>query len=160
MSVLGAAAIVLVTVPATELLANVLHRHVMHGFGWRWHRSHHEQGPGWFETNDLYAVMFALASLGLYLIGERWPPAVWIATGLVIYGLLYTIAHDGLVHRRWPFGTVPRRGYVKRLYQAHRLHHAIEGRDGGVSFGFLYARPIAQLRHEMSGGHRDDRPQA
>ena len=27
----------------------------------------------------------------------------WIATGVTAYGALYFMAHDGLVHHRWPF---------------------------------------------------------
>jgi beta-carotene 3-hydroxylase len=50
-----------------------------------------------------------------------------------------------LVHQRLPFVKAPRRGYLKRLVQAHRLHHATRGREGAVSFGFLYAPPIASL---------------
>ena len=69
-----------------------------------------------------------------------------------VYGLLYFIVHDGLVHQRWPFRHVPRSGYLKRLVQAHRLHHAVEGRDGAVSFGFLYAPPVGRLREQLRRG--------
>ncbi len=34
--------LVVVTVALMELAAATIHRHVMHGFGWGWHRSHHE----------------------------------------------------------------------------------------------------------------------
>ena len=47
--------------------------------------------------------------------------------------------HDGIVHQRW-FRWVPKRGYAKRLVQAHKLHHATIGKEGGVSFGFVFAR--------------------
>ena len=68
------------------------------------------------------------------------------------------------VHRRWPFRYVPKSGYLKRLYQAHRMHHAVEGKDGAVSFGFLYAPPVETLKRQLQarhGGrlqrrHRDD----
>ncbi|MDU1026007.1 MAG: beta-carotene hydroxylase, partial [Leclercia adecarboxylata] len=53
---------------------------------------------------------------------------------------------DGLVHQRWPFRYIPRRGYLKRLYLAHRLHHAVRGKEDCVSFGFLYAPPIEKLQ--------------
>jgi beta-carotene 3-hydroxylase len=43
----------------------------------------------------------------------------------------------------------PHSGYLKRLVQAHRLHHAVKGREGCVSFGFLYAPPVARLRDEL-----------
>ncbi len=151
-AVLAPLLIVVATVAATEAMAALIHRHVMHGFGWGWHRSHHEPRQGWFEVNDLYALVFAALSVVLMLIGHRWPWALWMGVGLVVYGILYTLAHDGLVHRRWPFRHVPRRGYLKRLYQAHKLHHAVEGREGCVSFGFLYAPPVERLREGLRAG--------
>jgi beta-carotene 3-hydroxylase len=74
---------------------------------------------------------------------------------MTAYGFLYFVAHDGLVHRRWPFHYVPRRGYLKRLYQAHRMHHAVRGREGAVSFGFLYAPPVATLKRRLQTLQRD-----
>ena len=142
--------IVLGTVVAMEVLAWAVHRHVMHGWGWGWHRSHHEPRPGRFETNDLYALVFAGISLLFFtLLAELWPPFWWVGVGTVFYGLLYALLHDGLVHRRLGFDLRPRRGYLKRLVQAHRLHHAVHGRDGAVSFGFLYAPPVRRLRRRL-----------
>ena len=138
-------AIVAATVVLMELVAAAVHRFVMHGPGWGWHRSHHEPRSGRLERNDLYALVFAGISILLFLIGERWPLLWWVGLGLVAYGLFYALLHDGLVHRRLPVGITPRRGYLKRLVQAHRLHHAVTERDGAVSFGFLYAPPVATL---------------
>jgi beta-carotene 3-hydroxylase len=67
---------------------------------------------------------------------------------------LYFFMHDGLVHQRWLFKYVPRKGYLKRVYQAHRLHHAVKGRDGCVSFGFIYAEPAAKLREKLQDNRR------
>ncbi|CAA9291114.1 MAG: Beta-carotene hydroxylase [uncultured Chloroflexia bacterium] len=128
-----------------ELIASAVHRYVMHGWGWNWHRSHHEPRVGAFERNDLYAVVFAFASLILFILSHEWPPLLWVGVGTVVYGLLYALLHDGIVHRRFPVGSVPRRGYLKRLVQAHRLHHSVRARDGTVSFGFLYAPRVPLL---------------
>jgi beta-carotene 3-hydroxylase len=145
-----AAGMVLGTVGLMEALAWAVHRHVMHGFGWGWHRSHHEPGPGRFETNDLYALLFAALSLLFFtLLAGFWPPFWWVGVGTVVYGLLYAVLHDGLVHRRLGFDLTPRSGYLKRLIQAHRLHHAVRERDGAVSFGFLYAPPVRRLKREL-----------
>lgn len=146
---IGPLAIVLVTVVGTEIAAVLIHRYVMHGFGWGWHRSHHEAHDTLLEQNDLYAVVFAGLAVGLMAAGHWVPALFWISIGLVVYGLLYFFVHDGLVHQRWPFRHVPRRGYLKRLYQAHKLHHAVEGRDGAVSFGFLYAPRLDRLRESL-----------
>lgn len=135
---------------AMELLAAIVHRFVMHGPGWRWHRSHHSPHGRLFEANDLYAVGFAIIAVVLFLAGGRTYPLLgWAGAGMSAYGLVYALVHDGLVHRRLPGLPVPRRGYLKRLVQAHRLHHAVSGRDGCVSFGFLYAAPPRRLRARL-----------
>lgn len=143
--------IVLATVAATEALAWAVHRYVMHGrVGWVWHRSHHEHTEGIFERNDRYAVAFSILSGALIAFGVAgvWPLRQ-IGFGLMVYGVLYFIVHDGLVHQRWPFRWVPKRGYLKHLVQAHKMHHAVEGREGCVSFGFLYAPSLNRLKAQL-----------
>jgi beta-carotene 3-hydroxylase len=147
--------IVIATVIGMEALAWAVHRHVMHGWGWRWHRSHHEPRHGLFETNDLYALVFAVISLLCFtLLARLWAPFWWVGAGMLVYGILYAILHDGLVHGRLGFRTSPKNPYLKRLVQAHRLHHAVRERDGGVSFGFLYAPPVRRLRNRLRGIER------
>ncbi|YCH31107.1 sterol desaturase family protein [Erwinia sp. PK3-005] len=147
MLVLWNTLIVLATVAAMEIIATLAHKYIMHGWGWGWHLSHHEPRTGWFEVNDLYAVVFALLAIALIAIGTSgvWP-LQWIGAGMTLYGALYFMVHDGLVHQRWPFRYIPRRGYLKRLYMAHRLHHAVRGKEDCVSFGFLYAPPVEKLQ--------------
>ncbi len=143
--------IVVATVATMEGVAYATHRWVMHGpLGWGWHKSHHEETEGALEKNDLYAVVFSILSGALITFGMAgvWPLRQ-IGIGLMVYGVLYFIVHDGLVHHRWPFRWVPRQGYLKRLVQAHKMHHAVEGRDGCVSFGFLYAPPLTDLKARL-----------
>lgn len=133
-----------------EFGAYAAHRWIMHGFGWDWHKSHHEEHDDTFEKNDLYAVCFAVISIALFALGSTYVPVLWwVALGILFYGIFYFIFHDGLVHHRWLFKNPPRNGYLKRLYQAHRLHHATDGKDGAVSFGFLYAPPIQKLKQQL-----------
>ncbi|MGG5289281.1 sterol desaturase family protein [Pseudomonas shirazensis] len=144
----------LITLAAMEGVAYLAHKYIMHGFGWGWHRSHHEPRHGLFEKNDLYAVVFAGLAITLIALGTAgWYPLQWIGAGMTGYGLLYFIAHDGLVHRRWPLRIVPRHGYLKRLYQAHLMHHAVQGKDGCVSFGFLYSPTVEQLKAQLRARH-------
>lgn len=147
--------IALVTVAAMEGVAYAVHRHVMHGIGWKLHRSHHRPRRTWFEANDLFGLFFAALSMGL-ILGWSWrTPLYWVGIGMAIYGLLYAIFHDGLVHRRFPFVRVPRSGYLLRLVQAHHVHHAVRKRDGAVSFGFLYAPPVEILTRRLRKGSGD-----
>ena len=130
------------TICAMEGVAHAAHRWVMHGPGWFLHASHHRPRAGVFERNDLYAALFAIPSIVLLYGGVRlgwWPGATWIGAGIAAYGALYFGFHDVIVHARVPHRYVPRSGYMKRIVQAHRLHHAIVGKRGCVSFGFLWA---------------------
>jgi beta-carotene 3-hydroxylase len=143
-------AIVVGTVLLMEGIAFAVHKFVMHGFGWGWHRSHHEPRTGWFEKNDLYALVFVGLSLLCFMFAAKaWPLLWWVGVGMAVYGVLYTLLHDGLIHRRIAFIRPPRSGYLKRLVQAHRLHHAVNDREGAVSFGFLYAPPVRRLRQKL-----------
>ncbi len=133
-----------------EVFAWATHKYVMHGWGWGWHRSHHEPRAGAFERNDLYAVSFAAIVSALFALGTLWEPLWWIALGITAYGAIYAFVHDMLVHQRFGMRWVPRRGYFKRLHQAHRLHHAVRGKEGGVSFGFLFAPDPARLKRRLT----------
>ncbi len=148
-------AIILVTFLAMEGLAWWSHKYVMHGFGWAWHRDHHEPHDNILEKNDLYAVVGAVMSMSMFaissplVVGEAaWAPGIPIGLGIMLYGAVYTLVHDGLVHQRY-FRWVPKSGYAKRLVQAHKLHHATIGKEGGVSFGFIFARDPATLKSEL-----------
>lgn len=146
--------LVIGTIAFMEWFAAWSHEHIMHGWGWNWHKSHHEPHDGVFEKNDLYALVFTAVAIALY-VGAHWFwPLRWIALGLTMYGMLYFFMHDGLVHQRWPFKYVPRNGYLKRVYQAHRLHHAVKGREHCVSFGFIYAEPAAVLKKKLQDNAR------
>ncbi len=68
------------------------------------------------EASDLYAIVFAGVASALMRFGVRgaWP-LQWIGAGMTLHGALYFVAHDGMVQR---------------------LHPAVQGRDGCMSFGF------------------------
>lgn len=152
------ALILSVTVVGMEYFAWAMHRYVMHGWGWGWHRSHHEPGRGLLEKNDLYTLVFAGIAIGFIVHGAAdHGPTYWIGMGATVYGVLYFIVHEGMVHKRWPFRYIPRKGYLKRLYQAHRMHHAVHGREGCVSFGFLIAPPIQTIRAQLKENIRSGR---
>ena len=155
MDFLSPALIVFATVLAMEWVAWASHKYIMHGFAWAWHRDHHEPHDNLLEKNDLFAIVGAVASISMFAIGSpmvlgsgAWWPGTWIGLGILFYGIIYTLVHDGLVHQRY-FQWVPKRGYAKRLVQAHKLHHATVGKEGGVSFGFVLARDPARLKAEL-----------
>lgn len=157
MSWASAIAITLAALVGMEFFAWWAHKYIMHGWGWGWHRDHHEPHDNTLERNDLFAVVFGTFDFLLYLLGALyWEPLWWVALGINLYGLVYAIVHDGLVHQRF-FRFVPKSGYAKRLVQAHKLHHATVGKEGGVSFGFVLARDPARLKTELAEQVRSGR---
>ena len=149
-------AIVIAAAAAMEGVAWASHKYVMHGFGWAWHRDHHEPHDDLLEKNDLFALVGAAMSISMFAVGSpmvmstaAWWPGTWIGLGILAYGIIYTLIHDGLVHQRY-FRFVPRSGYARRLVQAHRLHHATIGKEGGVSFGFVFVRDPAALKRQLA----------
>ena len=152
MSFWAALSLFLVTVALMAGFAYVMHRWVMHGPGWFLHESHHRARHGNWELNDLYAVIFAVPSIVLLLGGVQlgwWPGFTWIGAGIAAYGAIYFGFHDVIVHQRIPTRYLPKSAYMKRIVQAHRLHHVVETREGNVSFGFLVAPRPEALKAEL-----------
>ena len=151
MSWLTGPAAFVATVLGMEVFAYVAHRWMMHGFLWSLHKSHHEPRLGTFEKNDWFAVIFAGRAIVLIAAGTYGGPPilVWIGAGVTAYGAIYAGFHDVLVHRRVRHGWNPRSKYLKRIIQAHRLHHAVESKHGTVSFGFLWAPPVRVLLADL-----------
>ena len=149
MTIVDRILIVLATIALMEGVAWSAHKYIMHGFGWAWHRDHHEPHDNILEKNDLFGLVGAAVAIILFTIGYFTSLALWwVAMGITVYGVIYAVIHDGLVHQRL-FRWVPKSGYAKRLVQAHKLHHATIGKEGGVSFGFVVARDPARLKQAL-----------
>jgi beta-carotene 3-hydroxylase len=152
MFILAGFALFVATIIAMEGFAYVMHRWVMHGFGWFLHKSHHRPRLGMWEANDLYALIFAVPSILLFWWGiglGHGALYAWAGGGIAAYGGIYFGFHDVIVHKRIGHRYVPRSAYMKRIIQAHRLHHVVETREGNVSFGFIYAPKPEDLKAEL-----------
>ena len=118
-----------------EPITAVTHRLLFHGAGMGWHRSHHEPPRTRFEANDLFPVVFAIATILVLSIGV-WVGAgdvlVPIGIGITAYGAAYLVVHDLVIHRRVPWMHVPDR-LGARLRAAHNVHHLF----GREPYGFL-----------------------
>jgi beta-carotene 3-hydroxylase len=137
----------LVTFVGMEWVAYLTHKYVMHGWLWSLHESHHRPRTGVFEKNDFFAAFFSVVSIVLIYIGTHgYPSALSVGLGMTAYGIAYFLFHDVIVHRRIRIPYKPRSGYMKRIYRAHWIHHSTHGRDGAISFGFLYSPPLERLQ--------------
>lgn len=146
------------TVVAMEGVAYAAHRWIMHGPGWFLHKSHHSTRHGRWELNDLYAAIFAIPSILLFLWGiglGHGAAYAWVGGGIAAYGAIYFGFHDVIVHKRIGHRYVPRSDYMKRIVQAHRLHHVTETKDEAVSFGFLWAPRPEVLKAELARRGRE-----
>ena len=153
MAFLTGLALFVLTILAMEGVAYVAHRWVMHGPGWFLHASHHRPRTGIWEANDLYAVIFAMPSILLFWWGiglGHGANYAWVGGGIAAYGAIYFGFHDVIVHKRIDHRYVPRSDYMKRIVQAHRLHHVVETKEGTVSFGFLWAPRPEVLKAELA----------
>jgi beta-carotene 3-hydroxylase len=117
------------------------HKFIMHGLLWYLHEDHHKKGPGFFEKNDAFFVIFAIPSFLCILIGTLrsiyWLQA--IGFGIMAYGAAYFIVHDVIIHQRFKWFTRWNNRYVKTIRWAHKMHHKHLEKEEGESFGMLYA---------------------
>lgn len=142
MSFLINSLIVLGTFAFMEGVAWFAHKYIMHGFGWGWHEDHHNHHQGFFERNDYYAVVFSFLASGSIIYGNTHPEfgfLTYIGIGITFYGVAYFVFHDLIVHRRIKFKYKPRTKYMKRIMNAHYIHHKVHTKEGAEAFGFLYA---------------------
>lgn len=124
-----------------ELVAWATHKYVMHGFLWVLHEDHHRP-QGVLQKNDLFALFFASISITLILTGlsRGWMPMASAGMGMALYGAGYITFHDIMFHRRIKaLHFRPKSAYMKRIIQAHRVHHRHPGKANPVSCSFLYA---------------------
>jgi beta-carotene 3-hydroxylase len=127
-----------------EGVAWFTHKYIMHGFLWTWHKSHHELRKGYFERNDLFAVVFSVPAVALIVVGTQVPSLrflLYIGVGVTAYGIFYVLFHDILVHRRVKINFKPTNRYLQRMIRAHYIHHAKHTKENCEAFGFLYAPP-------------------
>lgn len=125
-----------------EIVAWATHKYVMHGFLWRWHKSHHKMHPHTLELNDLFALVFSIPSVLLIIIGFELETIAWvkyIGFGILGYGVFYFIFHDIIVHKRIKIPFKPKSRYMKRIMRAHYIHHESHTKEEAEAFGFLYA---------------------
>ena len=115
------------------------HRYVMHGFLWYLHEDHHQKGPGFWEKNDAFFVIFAIPSWLCIMLGSMnqnyW--AVSIGAGIALYGFAYFLVHEIIIHQRIKLFTRSNNRYIRAIRWAHKMHHKHLHKEEGESFGML-----------------------
>ena len=133
---------ILITFIIMEFVAWFLHKYVMHGFGWFLHEDHHRAHKGKLEKNDIFGVFFSILSFILIFTGifNGFDIRLPIGIGVAFYGIGYFLVHDTFFHRRIKIKYRPKSNYMKRVINAHSVHHQKSTAHKGICFGFLYAQ--------------------
>ena len=132
--------IVLASFIIMECVTWLTHRYVMHGMLWFLHKDHHQKGPGFFEKNDSFFLIFAIPSWLCIMLGVIYQSELSIAigSGITLYGLAYFIVHEVIIHQRLKWFSRSNNTYVRTLRWAHKMHHKHLERHDGESFGMLW----------------------
>lgn len=122
-----------------EFMAWAMHKYVMHGIGWYFHRDHHQHTPGFFEKNDVFFLIFAIPSWLFIMFGmmngNDW--RVFVGLGVALYGLAYFLVHDVFIHQRFSWLKRTDNIYFRAIRKAHKVHHKQLGKAQGECFGML-----------------------
>ena len=115
------------------------HKYAMHGFLWYLHEDHHKKGPGVFEKNDSFFLIFSIPSILCILFGtiDNKPWLAAIGAGIALYGFAYFLVHDIIIHQRIKLFSRSDNLYIKGIRWAHKMHHKHLCKEDGESFGML-----------------------
>lgn len=126
------------------------HRYIMHMFGWKWHKSHHDRIGQRFELNDLFPIVFSLLAIALFVIGMSHPIIRDIAIGITVYGAVYFVVHEIVIHSR--FLKLKNDNLIYRYWRfSHNVHHQFQG----APYGFIFPITPKSLKQKAKDNYRD-----
>ncbi len=140
MSLLHNTCIILITTISVELFSWFLHKYVFHGPLWFIHKTHHDRTVhSALELNDIFSLIFAIISIVLIYVGWFAPSPVHLSIGLgiTLYGFIYFIIHDGLIHQRYSSWNKTTNAYLKQVQRAHQRHHMHPNKTPSEEFGLF-----------------------
>lgn len=131
-----------------EAVTYLVHRFVMHGALRKLHRSHHRNAAAAFakktpEPNDVFPLAFSVVVIAGISIGFNMSGAAWllpVLVGVSVYGVVYTVIHDGIIHGRIRWMKHVRSNWTTSLDEAHREHHRTNGEPYGMLLPSLSLR--------------------
>ena len=87
-------------------------------------------------------MVFSIPTIALIYFGysyESYDILKYFGIGIFLYGVAYVVFHDIIVHRRIKINFKATSPYLKRIMNAHYVHHKVHTKHGGKAFGFLFA---------------------
>ena len=155
MSIWAIVGIVAATALIMEFVAWATHKYVMHGFLWVLHADHHKKDHyGFLERNDAFFLIFAIPSMGLFILGATLgthTPWLWMGLGILLYGIAYFIVHEVFIHQRIKWLRTSNNAYFLGLRRAHKVHHKRLTKEDGECFGMLWVplKYFAEARKQL-----------
>lgn len=124
---------------AMEFMAWFAHKYIMHGVLWNLHEDHHQPTGKTFQKNDLFFLIFAIPSWLCIMLGMMNGNyfSVGFGAGIAVYGLVYFLVHDVLIHRRFKWFDKTDNRYFRAIRKAHKVHHKNRFKEDGTCFGML-----------------------
>ena len=115
------------------------HKYLMHGPLWSWHEDHHKPNGNLFQKNDRFFLIFAVPSWLSIMFGMiyQFHFLTGFGAGIAVYGLVYFLVHDVLIHRRFNWFDKTENNYFSAMRKAHKAHHNNQFKQGGICFGML-----------------------
>ncbi|MFM8908694.1 MAG: hypothetical protein ACKOIZ_14065, partial [Actinomycetota bacterium] len=80
-------------------------------------------------------VVIAAMWVGFNVVGFAWLLPLFV--GVTVYGVVYTVIHDGIIHGRVRWMKHGRSRMAESLTVAHRAHHRSNGEPYGMLFPWL-----------------------
>ena len=122
-----------------EFMAWFSHKYIMHGLLWSVHEDHHRPHKNRFEKNDLFFLIFAIPSWLCIMLGLIYSNGIIVAVGfgIMLYGFIYFLVHDVLIHRRFKWFDNTNNRYFRAIRKAHKVHHKNMDKEEGRCFGML-----------------------
>jgi beta-carotene 3-hydroxylase len=159
------AVVALLVLVLMEPYSVLVHRYVWHHPLWRVHRHHHRAPVGapsvGFNPNDVLSVSHAPVSIALALIAVvvgfgtvTGQVALGACLGMIVYGSLYVLFHDGVVHGRLPVQGLMRYGWVRAIVDAHAEHHRTNHEPYGFFVSPLFVTVRAPSRATQRAGNQ------
>jgi beta-carotene 3-hydroxylase len=98
----------------------------------------------------LFSLLFGGVAVVMIILGaESLDFRFWMGVGITLYGGLYFVLHDVLVHRRLTWFSKPKHPFLKGIYKAHQAHHKTNQKEDAVSFGlFLVPKEFFNSRQK------------
>ena len=132
---------IVLTVIGMEIFSWFIHKYLFHGPLWFIHQTHHNRTVHTsLELNDIFSLGFTSLSIYLIYIGVFHPSTLALAVGIgiTLYGMVYFIVHDGLIHQRYPIANKTTNSYLKQVQRAHQQHHSSPYKKPSEEFGLFF----------------------